>query len=275
MSEPNNYDLIIIGAGPGGYVAAIRATQLGMKVAVVDKRATLGGVCLNEGCIPSKALLDSSELFALACDKFALHGIAIDPPRLDLDVMMLRKDDVVKKLTDGIAYLFKKNGIERIHGTASLKGKDASGQHQVEVKQIVPPLMPEGQQNLLEASISTRTVLAPRILLATGSEPVALPGIPFDGQIVVSSRDALCFEVIPDHLIVAGGGIHRPGAGLGLASVGGTGDCYGDVAQNLAWHGPPGGGHTLSISAQAGYPVQAGNAHNRCAQTRLQGNCPV
>ncbi|MFA7061563.1 MAG: dihydrolipoyl dehydrogenase [Pedobacter sp.] len=215
MPEPNNYDLIIIGAGPGGYVAAIRATQLGMKVAVVDKRATLGGVCLNEGCIPSKALLDSSELFALACDKFALHGIAIDTPRLDLDVMMLRKDDVVRKLTDGIAYLFKKNGIERIHGTASLKGKDASGQHQVEVKQIVPPLMPEGQQNLLEASISTRTVLATRILLATGSEPTALPGIPFDGQIVVSSKDALCFKVIPDHLVVAGGG----NIGLELGSV--------------------------------------------------------
>ena len=117
MSEEARYDLIVIGAGPGGYVAAIRASQLGMKVAVVEKRATLGGVCLNEGCIPSKALLDSSELFAVARDRFALHGIAIDPPRLDLDAMMLRKDDVVKKLTDGIAYLFKKNEIDRIHGT--------------------------------------------------------------------------------------------------------------------------------------------------------------
>ena len=116
MSEDIRYDLIVIGAGPGGYVAAIRAAQLGMKVAVVEKRATLGGVCLNEGCIPSKALLDSSELFALARDRFALHGIAIDPPRLDLAAMMRRKDDVVKKLTDGVAYLFKKNEITWFQG---------------------------------------------------------------------------------------------------------------------------------------------------------------
>src|SRR5665647_2105570 len=115
MSE-TIFDLIIIGAGPGGYVAAIRASQLGMKVAVVDKRSALGGVCLNEGCIPSKALLDSSEFFALARDKFAFHGIVVDPPHLDLDAMLLRKEDVVKKLADGIEYLFKKNKIERFHG---------------------------------------------------------------------------------------------------------------------------------------------------------------
>ncbi|MEI6703711.1 MAG: FAD-dependent oxidoreductase, partial [Deltaproteobacteria bacterium] len=105
MSGTTTFDLIIIGAGPGGYVAAIRAAQLGMKVVVIEKRATPGGVCLNEGCIPSKALLDSSELFALARDKFSLHGINIDAPRLELDVMMRRKDDVVKKLTDWIDYL--------------------------------------------------------------------------------------------------------------------------------------------------------------------------
>lgn len=215
MSDTTTYDLIITGAGPGGYVAAIRAAQLGMRVVVVEKRATLGGVCLNEGCIPSKALLDSSELFALAGNKFALHGIAIDTPRLNLDVMMLRKDDVVKKLTDGIAYLFKKNEIERIHGTATLKGKNASGQHQVEIQLAAPPLVPEGQQNLLDASRVTRTFLAPRVLLATGSEPTALPGIPFDGQIVVSSREALCFDRLPDHVIVVGGGY----IGLELGSV--------------------------------------------------------
>ena len=111
MSE-QTFDIIVIGAGPGGYVAAIRASQLGMKVAVVEKRATPGGVCLNEGCIPSKALLDSSELFSLARDKFTLHGISIDAPRLDLVAMMSRKEDVVKKLTDGISYLFKKNKID-------------------------------------------------------------------------------------------------------------------------------------------------------------------
>ncbi len=102
------YDLIIIGGGPGGYVAAIRAAQLGSKVAVIEKRKALGGTCLNEGCIPSKALLDSSELFAQAHDKFAGHGILIEPPTLDLGKMMKRKDDVVTRLTRGIASLFKK-----------------------------------------------------------------------------------------------------------------------------------------------------------------------
>ena len=160
MSE-QMYDLIIIGAGPGGYVAAIRASQLGMKVVVVEKRAAPGGVCLNEGCIPSKALLDSSELFALARDRFSLHGIAIDPPHLDLDAMMLRKEDVVKKLTDGITYLFKKNKIERLHGTAVLTGVDTSGQHQVEVAVTVPSEQ-TGQQNLMEhAPTSTVVLIAP------------------------------------------------------------------------------------------------------------------
>lgn len=106
------YDLIVIGAGPGGYVAAIRAAQLGMTVCVIEKRETLGGVCLNEGCIPSKALLDSSEHFAYARDRFSGHGIVIDPPRLDLVRMQARKDDVVRKLTDGVAFLFKKNSVE-------------------------------------------------------------------------------------------------------------------------------------------------------------------
>src|SRR5512133_262468 len=122
MSENVCFDLIVIGAGPGGYVGAIRGAQLGMKVAMVEQRATLGGVCLNEGCIPSKALLDSSELFALARDKFAGHGIEIDPPRLDLARMLARKDDVVKKLTDGVAFLFKKNKIATFRGTAKLAG---------------------------------------------------------------------------------------------------------------------------------------------------------
>src|SRR5512136_2159099 len=122
------YDLIVIGGGPGGYVAAIRAAQLGMRVAVVEERATLGGVCLNEGCIPSKALLDSSELFALARDKFAAHGIRIEPPQLDLARMMARKDEVVKKLTDGVAFLFKKNKITLVSGSGKLAGPSSAGQ---------------------------------------------------------------------------------------------------------------------------------------------------
>lgn len=215
MSE-TTYDVIVIGAGPGGYVAAIRASQLGMKVAVVEKRRTPGGVCLNEGCIPSKALLDSSEHFATARDRFSLHGITIDPPQLDLGTMMLRKDGVVKKLTDGISYLLKKNNIERFHGTASLKGADAAGQHQVAIALAAAPPAADGQQNLPEASPQTLVIItAPKVILAAGSEAAALPGIPFDGHIVVTAREALSFDRVPEHLIVVGGGF----IGLELGSV--------------------------------------------------------
>src|SRR5215831_19388313 len=108
---PDRYDVIVIGAGPGGYVAAIRAAQLGKKVACVDKRPTLGGTCLNVGCIPSKALLDSSEWYALARTRFGRHGIQVGQLNLDLKQLMERKDKVVKSLTDGVAFLFKKNKI--------------------------------------------------------------------------------------------------------------------------------------------------------------------
>lgn len=199
MSE--QFDLIVVGAGPGGYVAAIRASQLGMKVAVVEKRATLGGVCLNEGCIPSKALLDSSELFALARDRFAAHGIDIEPPHLNLPAMLARKDDVVKKLTEGVAYLFKKNKIALVNGTASLKGCEQHGEHLVAVES--------------DGAEAVRELRAGKVVLATGSEPIPLPGIPFDGEFVVSAREALCFEQVPEHLIVAGGGY----IGLELGSV--------------------------------------------------------
>src|SRR5947209_2480505 len=114
------FDLVVIGAGPGGYVAAIRAAQLGLRVACVDKRAALGGTCLNVGCIPSKALLDSSEWFALAQTRFARHGIHCGDLSLDLEEMLARKDGVVKSLTDGVAHLFKKNKVTFVHGTARL-----------------------------------------------------------------------------------------------------------------------------------------------------------
>ena len=196
------YDLIVIGAGPGGYVAAIRASQLGMRVAVIEKRASLGGVCLNEGCIPSKALLDSSEHFAMARDSFSRHGIEIEPPRLNLRAMQDRKDGVVKRLTDGVAFLFKKNKITLFQGRAVLKGSDQDGHHQVEVlaEQISGP---------------AALLVAPRILLATGSEAATLPHIPFDGHLVVSAQEALCFDQVPEHLVVAGGGY----IGLELGSV--------------------------------------------------------
>ena len=114
------FDLIVIGAGPGGYVAAIRAAQLGMKVACVEKGRTLGGTCLNVGCIPSKAMLDSSELFHLSKERFQKHGIRFDGLRLDLPAMLARKDEVVKGLTDGVRYLFRKNKVEPIFGTARI-----------------------------------------------------------------------------------------------------------------------------------------------------------
>ena len=114
------FDLIVIGGGPGGYVAAIRAAQLGSKVAVIEKRQALGGTCLNEGCIPSKALLDSSELYLQAHDKFAGHGIIVEPPGLDLSKMMQRKQDIITRLTRGIASLFKKNQIALVTGTGRL-----------------------------------------------------------------------------------------------------------------------------------------------------------
>jgi dihydrolipoamide dehydrogenase len=194
------YDLIIIGAGPGGYVAAIRAAQLGMRVAVVEKSATLGGVCLNEGCIPSKALLDSSELFAQARDKFTNHGINIDTLRLDLSRMMARKDDVVKKLTDGVAFLFKKNKITILNGSARLAGR-AGDNFRVEVS---------GTENR-----DDQVPVAPKVLLATGSEAVELPFLPFDREIVVSAREALMFKEVPEHLLVVGAGY----IGLELGSV--------------------------------------------------------
>lgn len=209
------FDLIIIGSGPGGYVAAIRASQLGMKVVVVDKRDTLGGVCLNEGCIPSKALLDSSELFALARDKFALHGIGIASLELDLGVMMQRKEDVVRKLTDGIVFLFKKNGVERIHGLARLVGHNSDNLLRVEVTPNGMPPVDAGQQGSPDNPAGLTTLLAPRVLIATGSEAVELPGIPFDGQVVVGSREALAFTRVPEHLIIAGGGY----IGLEMGSV--------------------------------------------------------
>src|SRR2546425_4507878 len=189
------YDLIVIGAGPGGYVGAIRASQLGMKVACVEKRSTLGGTCLNIGCIPSKALLDSSEWFAQARGKFAHHGIVCDGLRLDLPAMMSRKDTVVKGLTQGVAGLFKKNRITRVQGHARLRDP-----HTVEIT------ADDGTQ---------QTVQANAIVIATGSEPIALPMLPFDGQRVLSSTEALSLPEVPQHLIVIGGGA----VGLALGSV--------------------------------------------------------
>ena len=189
------YDLIVIGAGPGGYVAAIRAAQLGMKVACVEKSSSLGGTCLNVGCIPSKALLDSSELYHLARNRFGKHGIKVDNLALDLPAMLKRKDVIVKSLTDGIRFLFRKNKIDSVAGAGRL-----TSPRSVQVAKN------DGETADLEAG---------HILLATGSEPAPLPFLPFDGKAIVSSTEALSFERVPDHLVVVGGGY----IGLELGSV--------------------------------------------------------
>src|SRR5437773_1702763 len=193
------YDLVVIGAGPGGYVAAIRAAQLGKKVACVEKRPTLGGTCLNVGCIPSKALLDSSEIFAQAKHKFAKHGVILPKVELDVLTMMKRKDGVVKANVDGIAYLFKKYGVTPVYGTARLDGPG-----KVDVK------LNDGKSTTLEAGA---------ILLATGSEPSALPSLPFDGKHILSSTEALTFEKVPEQLTVVGRRAVTQGLGLEEAGI--------------------------------------------------------
>jgi len=189
------FDLVVIGAGPGGYVAAIRAAQLGMKVACVEKRATLGGVCLNIGCIPSKALLDTSELFHLAQKRFSKHGITVGEVGIDLAKMHARKDQVVKELTDGVKFLFRKNNIATYFGAARVASPTS-----VVVRDDA------GAETTLDAA---------HILVATGSVPVQLPFLPFDGKTVVDSTGALAFDKVPDHLVVVGGGY----IGLELGSV--------------------------------------------------------
>ncbi len=189
------FDLVVIGAGPGGYVAAIRAAQLGMKVACVEKGRTLGGTCLNVGCIPSKAMLDSSELFHLSKERFQKHGIQFDGLKLDLAAMLARKDEVVKGLTDGVRFLFRKNKVEPVFGAATITGPNS-----------VRVALNEGGTADLEAK---------QILIATGSVPVGLPFLPFDGRAVVDSTGALAFDRVPEHLVIIGAGY----IGLELGSV--------------------------------------------------------
>jgi dihydrolipoamide dehydrogenase len=190
----NDFDVIVIGAGPGGYVAAIRAAQLGLRVALVEKRPALGGTCLHIGCIPSKALLESSELFAVARDHFKQHGITTGELRLDLPVMMERKNRIVKELADGLTFLMRKNAIQVFRGAGRVV---APGRVRVETDEAVEDLA------------------ARFILLATGSESVSLPFLPEDGRRIVNSTQALAFDRVPDRLVVIGAGA----IGLELGSV--------------------------------------------------------
>jgi len=191
------YDLVVIGGGPGGYVAAIRAAQLGMSVACVDRRSALGGTCLNVGCIPSKALLQSSEKFAEAGHDLAQHGVKIAKVELDLATMLARKDKVVDSLTKGIGFLFKKNKVTQIQGTARIA---APGDV------CVTPVDGKGAE---------QTLACKRILIATGSESTPLPGVTIDEKRVVSSTGALSLDPVPKRLVVVGGGY----IGLELGSV--------------------------------------------------------
>ncbi|UCE82010.1 MAG: dihydrolipoyl dehydrogenase [Deltaproteobacteria bacterium] len=200
MAKNETYDLVIIGSGPGGYVAAVRAAQLDMKVACIEKEPRLGGVCLNVGCIPSKALLDSSEYFHLAREHFGEHGIKTGKVTLDLAAMMARKEQVVQELTDNVRKLLEGNKVDIIQGTGRLVAKD-----QVEVVKKAGSRRKSDRQTLKTKAI----------LLATGSEPVSVPGLDFDGDRIVSSTEALTFDTVPKHLGIVGGGY----IGLELGSV--------------------------------------------------------
>ena len=189
-----DFDLIVIGAGPGGYVAAIRAAQLGMKVACVEKEQTLGGTCLNIGCIPSKALLNSSEKFAEISKHSEEHGISTGKVELDLSKLMQRKNKIVKQLTSGIGFLFKKNKITHIQGLASFVDKNT-----------IKVSSSEGEKNYS----------AKNFIIATGSSSIAIDAIPVDEKQIVTSTGALALESVPKSLLVIGGGY----IGLEMGSV--------------------------------------------------------
>lgn len=200
----SDFDCVVLGSGPAGYVAAIRAAQLGLKTAIVEKRATLGGTCLNIGCIPSKALLDSSEFYARAAHEAADHGIGVGDLSLDLAAMQARKEKIVGKQTGGLESLMQFNDITVHHGVGWIR--DA---HTVEVK---PADTPDDElvDAPAEAVLSTRN-----LVLATGSVPIELPSLPFDGKTVVDSTGALAFDAVPKRLAIVGGGV----IGLELGSV--------------------------------------------------------
>jgi dihydrolipoamide dehydrogenase len=191
---PERYDVAIIGAGPGGYVAAIHAAQLGMRTACIDKRATLGGTCLNIGCIPSKALLQSSAKFAEAKKGLAEHGVIVGEPALDLAKMQARKDKVVETLTKGVEFLFRKNKVDWLKGAARIA---APG------------------RVVVTGDAGAQEIEAKSIVIATGSEPTPLPGIAVDEQRIVTSTGALALDRVPERLAVIGGGY----IGLELGSV--------------------------------------------------------
>jgi dihydrolipoamide dehydrogenase len=195
MANDTEYDLAVIGSGPGGYVAALRASQLGLETALVEKCDTFGGTCLNVGCIPSKALLESSHRYVETRESAGRHGIVVDDVRLDLAAMMARKDKIVSGLTGGVASLLKSNRIATFKGAGTFESP-----HEVRVEA-------DGQ--------TVQVIKTKHVIIATGSIPVALPNLTFDYELIVDSTDALSFETVPERLVVVGGGA----VGLELASV--------------------------------------------------------
>jgi dihydrolipoamide dehydrogenase len=189
------YDVIVIGSGPGGYVAAIRCAQLGLKTACIEKYSTFGGTCLNVGCIPSKALLDSSEHYHNAAHTFKTHGINLDNLSVDFGQMINRKNEVVAQTTGGITFLFKKNKITSYEGMGSFKDKNT----------IV----------IKKADGSEETITGKNVIIATGSKPSTLPFLPVDKKRIITSTEALNLPEVPKHLILIGGGV----IGLELGSV--------------------------------------------------------
>ncbi|MBW3096761.1 dihydrolipoyl dehydrogenase [Pseudohoeflea coraliihabitans] len=191
------YDLIVIGSGPGGYVCAIKAAQLGLKVAVIEKRDTYGGTCLNIGCIPSKALLHASEKFEEAGHTLASLGVKVGTPELDLAAMMGHKDATVKANVDGVAFLFKKNKIDGITGTGKLLG--------------------QGKVEVTDSEGKTSEIEGKNIVIATGSDVAGIPGVSvdIDEKVIISSTGAIALDTVPKKMIVVGGGV----IGLELGSV--------------------------------------------------------
>ena len=189
------YDVVVIGSGPGGYVAAIRCAQLGLKTACIEKYDVLGGTCLNVGCIPSKALLDSSEHFYNAGHTFKTHGIEITGLKADLKQMISRKNEVVGQTTDGIKFLFKKNKIDSYFGLGSFITKNS-----------IKIVASDGKEQTIEAD---------KVIIATGSKPSTLPFVTIDKKRIITSTEALEMTEIPKHLILIGGGV----IGLELGSI--------------------------------------------------------
>lgn len=194
------YDVTVIGSGPGGYIAAIRCAQLGLKTAIIEKYNTLGGTCLNVGCIPSKALLDSSEHYHNAAHTFKIHGIELKDLQVNLPQMIQRKREVVKGNYEGVAYLMKKNKIDVYHGLGSFVDKNTI--------QITPTKhQPEGSE--------AKQIQTDKTIIATGSKPIILPSVPYDKKRIITSTEALELQEVPKHLIIIGGGV----IGMEIGSV--------------------------------------------------------